>query len=109
MQRRPRGSLEQEVLAAVAHAQAPQTVAQVAAVVRGSTAYTTVMTTLGRLHIKGALDRHRVGRGFVYSLRTAPPVGGRRAHGPADASPAAKSGTEGGCVGTVCGRARPRR
>ncbi len=72
MQRRPRGSLEQEVLAAVAHAQAPQTVAQVAAVVRGSTAYTTVMTTLGRLHIKGALDRHRVGRGFVYSLRTAP-------------------------------------
>ncbi len=72
MQRRPRGSLEREVLAAVADAQAPQTVAQVAALVRGATAYTTVMTTLGRLHDKGALKREREGRGFVYSLTTAP-------------------------------------
>lgn len=72
MQRRPRGSLEHEVLAVVAAAQDPQTVAQVTAAVAGATAYTTVMTTLGRLCDKGALHREREGRGFVYSLAAAP-------------------------------------
>jgi predicted transcriptional regulator len=32
-------------------------------------AYTTVMTTLDRLHKKGLLDRQRQGRGFVYVTR----------------------------------------
>lgn len=56
----------------VAAAPAPQTVAEVAAAVPGSTAYTTVMTTLTRLHDKGALTRVREGRGFVYGLATSP-------------------------------------
>jgi predicted transcriptional regulator len=30
------------------------------------TAYTTLMTTLDRLYKKGALDRERIGRAFVY-------------------------------------------
>lgn len=72
MQRRPRGSLEREVLTAVAAGQGPQTVAEVSAAVTGATAYTTVMTTLGRLYEKGALRRERQGRGFVYSLATTP-------------------------------------
>ena len=56
----------------VAAAPAPQTVAEVAAAVPGSTAYTTVMTTLTRLHDKGALTRVPEGRGFVYALATSP-------------------------------------
>ena len=34
---------------------------------RRPAAYTTVMTTLDRLYKKGALNRHQVGRAFVYS------------------------------------------
>lgn len=33
------------------------------------TAYTTLMTTLDRLHKKGLLNRHKNGRAFVYSPR----------------------------------------
>jgi predicted transcriptional regulator len=33
------------------------------------TAYTTLMTTLDRLHRKGALSREKLGRAFVYSPR----------------------------------------
>ena len=35
-------------------------------------AYTTLMTTLDRLHKKGILDRRREGRAFVYSPRFSP-------------------------------------
>lgn len=35
----------------------------------GSRAYTTVMTTLARLHKKGLLDQKQLGRGFVYRPR----------------------------------------
>ncbi|MCG3159615.1 MAG: hypothetical protein JMDDDDMK_00609 [Acidobacteria bacterium] len=35
-------------------------------------AYTTLMTTLDRLHKKGLLDRRRIGRAFVYSPRFSP-------------------------------------
>jgi predicted transcriptional regulator len=35
-------------------------------------AYTTVMTTLSRLHTKGAVSRAQVGRGFAYELRGGP-------------------------------------
>jgi len=34
----------------------------------GGLAYTTVMTTLARLHTKGALSRELLGRAFVYRL-----------------------------------------
>jgi predicted transcriptional regulator len=36
---------------------------------RRDIAYTTVMTTLGRLHEKGLLDRHKDGKRYVYSPR----------------------------------------
>jgi predicted transcriptional regulator len=35
-------------------------------------AYTTVMTTLSRLHTKGAVSRAQAGRGFAYELRGGP-------------------------------------
>ena len=35
----------------------------------GGLAYTTVMTTLSRLHAKGAISRQPAGRGYVYALR----------------------------------------
>jgi predicted transcriptional regulator len=35
-------------------------------------AYTTVMTTLSRLHAKGAVSRAQAGRGFAYELRGGP-------------------------------------
>jgi predicted transcriptional regulator len=35
----------------------------------GQLAYTTLMTTLDRLHKKGFLDRRREGRAFVYAAR----------------------------------------
>jgi predicted transcriptional regulator len=38
----------------------------------GDLAYTTVMTTLSRLHAKGAVFRGPAGRGFAYELRGGP-------------------------------------
>lgn len=70
--RRPRGSLEGEVLAVVAGASGPVTTAQVTADLSGTAAYTTVMTTLNRLCDKGALTRRRHGRSYEYALATAP-------------------------------------
>src|SRR5436190_18868262 len=35
-------------------------------------AYTTLMTTLDRLHKKGLLERHKDGRAFLYSPRLSP-------------------------------------
>ena len=72
MRRRARGSLEHEVLATVTGAGCPVTVAEVAAALAEPTAYTTAMTTLARLHDKGALTRVRRGRGFVYAPAAAP-------------------------------------
>lgn len=66
--RRSPGALESAVLAAVAAASDPVAVAEVLEVLPGEPAYTTVMTTLARLHDKGALQRTRVGRAFHYSL-----------------------------------------
>jgi predicted transcriptional regulator len=42
------------------------TVAEVHAAFAGSLAYTTVMTTLDRLYKKGALERRKRGRAYVY-------------------------------------------
>ena len=70
--RRARGSLEHEVLATVIGAGGPVTVAEVVAALAEPIAYTTAMTTLARLHDKGALMRERRGRGFVYAPAAAP-------------------------------------
>ena len=65
---RRKGALEQEVLASLAAAGRPLTAADVLADLRGELAYTTVMTTLSRLHAKGALTRAHSGRAYAYSL-----------------------------------------
>jgi predicted transcriptional regulator len=67
--RRPRGGLEQQVLASLAAAGRPLTAGEVLAELGGDLAYTTVMTTLSRLHEKGALTRRQAGRAYAYSLR----------------------------------------
>jgi predicted transcriptional regulator len=69
---RPRGALEREVLACLAAAGRPLSPAEVRAELGGRLAYTTVMTTLGRLHAKGAVSRQAAGRGYAYALRGGP-------------------------------------
>jgi predicted transcriptional regulator len=65
---RARGALEHEVLACLAAAGRPLTAAQVQAEIGRDLAYTTVMTTLSRLHAKHALQRSVVGRAYEYEL-----------------------------------------
>lgn len=67
-ERRDKGSLEHEVLASLGAAGLPMTPAQVLEDMGATLAYTTVMTTLARLHEKGALVRERSGRAYAYSL-----------------------------------------
>jgi predicted transcriptional regulator len=64
---RRRGALEQEVLACLAAAGRPLTVANVLGELGGDLAYTTVLTALSRLHAKGALVREPAGRGYAYA------------------------------------------
>jgi predicted transcriptional regulator len=70
---RARGSLEHEVLLCLAAAKGPLTAADVQSEIAGL-AYTTVMTTLSRLHAKAAIERTLRGRAYEYTL-----VGGTRA------------------------------
>jgi predicted transcriptional regulator len=65
--RRERGELANEVLAALAAADGPLTPAQVLADLGSDLAYTTVMTTLARLHEKGIVTRERAGRAYAYA------------------------------------------
>jgi predicted transcriptional regulator len=69
---RPRGALEREILACLATAGQPLSSAEVRAELGGGLAYTTVMTTLSRLHAKGAVSRQPAGRGYAYALRGDP-------------------------------------
>jgi predicted transcriptional regulator len=64
---RARGTLEHEVLMCLAAAGRPLTAAEVQAEI-GGLAYTTVMTTLSRLHAKRALERTLQGRAYEYTL-----------------------------------------
>lgn len=64
---RPREGLEQQVLVCLAAAGRPLTVTEVLADLGRGLAYTTVMTTLTRLHGKGALTREPVGRAYAYA------------------------------------------
>ncbi|WP_018505492.1 BlaI/MecI/CopY family transcriptional regulator [Parafrankia discariae] len=75
MARKPRrepGTLEREVLAAIAAAGRPLTPAETLAELGEPLAYTTVMTTLARLHDKGALTRTPAGRTYTYAPATDP-------------------------------------
>lgn len=65
---RPRGGLEHDVLTCLAAADKPLSPADVLTALGGDLAYTTVMTTLSRLHAKGVLHREPRGRGYVYEL-----------------------------------------
>ena len=65
---RPRGALEREVLACLAAAGRPLTPGEVRTKVGDDLAYTTIMTTLSRLHTKGAVERRPSGRGFAYEM-----------------------------------------
>lgn len=65
---RSSGSLEREIIACLAAADGPMTAAEVQADLGGELAYTTVMTTLSRLHAKHALTRSPRGRAFAYEL-----------------------------------------
>ena len=69
---RPRGALEREVLACLAAAGRPLTPGDVLAGLGGQLAYTTIMTTLSRLHAKGAVSRRAAGRSFAYELSGGP-------------------------------------
>lgn len=70
--RRDAGTLEREILAVLGAAVRPLTPAEVLAELGASLAYTTVMTTLARLHTKGALLREPAGRTNVYRLAVDP-------------------------------------
>ncbi|MGV9855941.1 BlaI/MecI/CopY family transcriptional regulator [Streptomyces sp. NPDC003442] len=65
------GPLESEIMRVCWDADAPVTVRDVLGTLNAARsrplAYTTVMTSMGRLADKGALDRTRVGRGFMYT------------------------------------------
>lgn len=65
--RRPAGSLEAEVLAALWTAEGPLTAGEVRADLGSELAYTTVMTILSRLYEKGAVERRRAGRAYRYT------------------------------------------
>jgi predicted transcriptional regulator len=65
--RRDRGDLENEVLAALAAAGRPLIPGEVLAALDRDLAYTTVMTTLTRLHAKDVVTRERAGRAYAYA------------------------------------------
>ena len=62
-----RGDLENEVLGVLAAAGRPLTPREVLAALDRDLAYTTVMTTLSRLHAKDAVTRVAAGRAYAYS------------------------------------------
>ena len=65
---RSRGDLEREILACLAARREPMTVVEVQADLADDLAYTTVMTTLSRMHAKRALEREQRGRAYAYTL-----------------------------------------
>jgi predicted transcriptional regulator len=75
---RSRGELSSEVLATLAAADGPMIPAEVRAELGGDLAYTTVLTTLTRLHEKGAVTREQSGRAFAYAPADAAAVTARR-------------------------------
>jgi predicted transcriptional regulator len=71
-ERRAAGALEAEILAILRDADGPLTPGEVrerlgaAAGPRAELSYSTVVTIVTRLHVKGLLARQRAGRGFAY-------------------------------------------
>ncbi|HZS10295.1 MAG TPA: BlaI/MecI/CopY family transcriptional regulator [Blastocatellia bacterium] len=67
----PLGRLEREVMT-VAWQRGEVSVREVHLTFDERVAYTTLMTTLDRLHKKGLLGRRKTGRAFLYSPRVSP-------------------------------------
>lgn len=65
--RRAAGELEAATLAVLQAANSPLTANEVLRALGGGLAYTTVVTILSRLHVKGVLDRHKAGRAYLYA------------------------------------------
>ncbi|MEV6986321.1 BlaI/MecI/CopY family transcriptional regulator [Sphaerisporangium sp. NPDC051017] len=66
--RRPPGVLEQEILDCLTEAGGPLTPGEVQTQLGGELAYTTVMTTLARLHKRGLAEREPAGRAYAYRV-----------------------------------------
>ncbi|TRV75189.1 BlaI/MecI/CopY family transcriptional regulator [Streptomyces sp. 130] len=65
--RRGQGELEAQVLSALRQAGGARTAGWVRERLGGGLAYTTVITILTRLHVKGAVSRERAGRSFEWT------------------------------------------
>lgn len=65
------GTLERQVMELVWQREAETSVWDAHAALGGELAYTTLMTTLDRLHKKGLLSRRKAGRAFFYTPRLA--------------------------------------
>lgn len=65
--RRAAGELEAATLAVLQAAGSALSPGEVRERIGGSLAYTTVVTILSRLHAKGVLERHKVGRAYLYA------------------------------------------
>jgi predicted transcriptional regulator len=65
--RRPPGMLEDEVLAVLWATGRPMTPAGVQGELDDGLAYTTVMSTLARMHRKGLVSRNPAGKGYAYA------------------------------------------
>jgi predicted transcriptional regulator len=65
---RGRGDLEREILACLGARGEPMTPAEVLESLGTGLAYTTVMTTLSRMHDKRALVREPRGRAYAYAM-----------------------------------------
>ena len=84
-ERRAAGTLESEVLGILRAAAGPLTPGEVRDRLSGAgqreLAYSTVVTTMSRLHAKGLLSRRQAGRGFCYApVDEASLVAGRMSH-----------------------------
>ncbi|WP_327120688.1 BlaI/MecI/CopY family transcriptional regulator [Streptomyces sp. NBC_01341] len=65
--RRGQGELESQVLAELRRAPHPVNAGWVQERLGGGLAYTTVITILTRLHVKGVVERERSGRSFAWT------------------------------------------
>lgn len=63
------GDLEREVMEAIWRRGEETSVREIHSIFEERAAYTTLMTTLDRLHKKGLLERRKEGRAFLYAPR----------------------------------------
>jgi predicted transcriptional regulator len=86
--RRAAGELEAAVLAVLQAAGSPLPPGEVRDQLGGHLAYTTVVTILSRLHVKGVLHRSKAGRTYVYvPVADQPGLAARRLARMLDAEP----------------------